>query len=251
MIKSDIINDSNFIFPEVTMEKKVIYVIDDEIHILELIRYNLANEGYIVKTFEDSDALYEGLRERIPDLIFLDIMLNGENGFDICKKIRANEKTRTVPVIFLTARSDEFDKVLGLELGADDYITKPFSLRELAARVKALMRRAEHNISEDPGKEGKIIKIKDIELDTERREVKKQGGVLQMTYKEFELLKLLMENKGKVIPREVLLNNVWGYDFFGESRTIDVHIRSLRKILGDQNEQYIETSRGTGYRFKD
>lgn len=233
------------------MEKKDIYVVDDENNILELISYNLKIEGFNVKTFEASGELFAAIDNTIPDLIILDIMLSEESGLDICRKLKSNDRTSNVPIIFLTAKGEEFDKVLGLELGADDYITKPFSVRELVARVKAVLRRTENNSKGSDFSEGQKIVIKDIELDNERREVKKGGELLQLTLKEFELLKILMENKGKVLPRDYLLNNVWGYDFVGESRTIDVHIRSLRKLLGDENETYIETSRGIGYRFKD
>ncbi len=176
-------------------------------------------------------------------------MLPGMDGLEVCRQLRQNSKSSGIPIILLTAKSEEFDKVLGLELGADDYITKPFSVRELVARVKALFRRI--NISVSP--ETDIIKQGAITIDCNRREVYKEDKLIDMPLKEFELLKLLILNKGKVLSREVLLEKVWGFDYYGETRTVDVHIRYLRQKIedDDSNPLYIETVRGIGYKFSD
>lgn len=228
------------------MMEKVIYVVDDELHIRELISYNLTKEGYRVRAFEDAEGFENAVVNKVPDLAILDIMLPNKNGLDICKTLRGEKKTAKLPVIMLTAKNEEFDKVLGLEIGADDYITKPFSVRELGARVKALLRRSSQDVNEAP----KVIEVRDITVDIDSREVLKNKEIVILTFKEFELLKLLMQNKGKVLSRETLLNTIWGYDYLGETRTVDVHIRNLRKALKDFDEDYIETSRGSGYRFK-
>ena len=231
------------------MSKELIFAVEDEIHIQQLIKYNLEANGYKVLTFESGESLLKECEDTIPDLFILDIMLPGIDGLDVCRQLRQNVRTKNVPVIMLTAKSEEFDKVLGLELGADDYITKPFSVREFVARVKALFRR----VNSSSPVETEIIKHGDICIDCTRREVYKGGTLLEMTLKEFELLKLLILNKGKVLSREMLLEKIWGFDYYGETRTVDVHIRYLRQKIeyDDSNPFYIETIRGIGYRFND
>ncbi len=231
------------------MSKELIFAVEDELHIQQLIKYNLESNGYRVMTFESGENLLRESKNAIPDLFILDIMLPGIDGLDVCRQLRQNMRTKSVPVIILTAKNEEFDKILGLELGADDYITKPFSVRELVARVKALFRR----INNSPGDESEIITHGDISIDFTRREVYKNGKLLDMPLKEFELLKLLILNKGKVLSRDIILEKIWGFDYYGETRTVDVHIRYIRQKIenDDSSPIYIETIRGIGYRFKD
>ncbi len=227
----------------------LIYIVEDEKHIQELVAFNLEERGYAVERFENGERMLIECDKRRPDLFILDIMLPGIDGLEICRRIKMNPDQRLIPIIMLTARGEEFDRVLGLELGADDYITKPFSIRELIARVKAVLRRQEvsSEINSDVIKAGKIL------IDFSRREVYKEEQIIEMTFKEFELLKLLITNKGKVLPRDTLLEKIWGYDYYGETRTVDVHIRYLRQKIEDDgnNPVYIETIRGIGYRFSD
>lgn len=235
------------------MGKQRILVIEDETNIQELLKYNLEKNGYIVTVSDNgTDGLEEAI-SNVPDLILLDLMLPGLDGLEVCKRLRMEKKTKKIPIFMLTAKSEEFDKVLGLELGADDYITKPFSIKELIARVRAAMRRISEDGNEraDENENSKILKIKDIEIDCEKYEVRKNGEKIVFTLKEFELLKILVENKGKVLTREFLLDKIWGYDYIGESRTVDVHIRHVRQKINDneESEQMIETIRGVGYRF--
>lgn len=227
------------------MADKVL-IIDDEEHIVELIRYNLEASGYV--TVEAYNGI-EGLKlakQEMPDLVLLDLMLPGIDGLEVCKRLRSDDKLKNIPIIMLTAKSEEIDKILGLELGADDYITKPFSVRELNARVKALLRRT--NTQEV---ENETFSFHDVEIDYFKHEVKKGGGKIDLTLKEFELLDILVKNKGKVLTRDLLLDKIWGYEYVGETRTVDVHIRHLRQKLeeDDRNPRYIETVRGIGYRF--
>lgn len=231
------------------MPKELIFAVEDEMHIQQLIKYNLEAAGYRVITFESGENLLKEVNNTVPDLFILDLMLPGIDGLEICRQLRQNPRTKTVPVIMLTAKSEEFDKVLGLELGADDYMTKPFSVRELVARVKAMFRRI-GNIS--PA-ESEIITFGDITIDCTRREVTKGSELIELPLKEFELLKLLIVNKGKVLSRDLLLEKIWGFDYYGETRTVDVHIRYLRQKIedDDSNPVYIETIRGIGYRFND
>lgn len=231
------------------MSKELIFAVEDESHIQQLIKYNLEATGYRVVTFESGESLLNECKNTIPDLFLLDIMLPGMDGLEVCRQLRQNQRSKNIPIIMLTAKSEEFDKVLGLELGADDYITKPFSVRELCARVKALLRRANTVTSED----SEIVKHGDISIDCTRREVTKEGQLIELPLKEFELLKMLIVNKGKVLPRELLLEKIWGFDYYGETRTVDVHIRYLRQKIedDDNNPIYIETVRGIGYRFND
>lgn len=230
-----------------------ILVVEDESNIQELIKYNLEKNGYKVILADNGTAGLNEALSNVPDLILLDLMLPGLDGLEVCKRLRADKRTRRVPIFMLTAKSEELDKVLGLELGADDYITKPFSIKELVARIRAALRRVEEDRDEgSQAVEGsKLIKVKDIEIDSEKYEVKKNGEKLSLTLKEFELLKMLVENRGKVLTRDFLLDKIWGYDYVGETRTVDVHIRHVRQKLKDEEgcNPLIETIRGVGYRF--
>ena len=231
------------------MSKELIFAVEDEVHIQQLVKYNLESSGYRVITFDSGENLLNEVKTTVPDLFILDIMLPGIDGLEICRQLRSNSKTKNVPIIMLTARNEEFDKVLGLELGADDYIAKPFSVRELVARVKAIFRR----INTTAPVESENIQHGDITIDFSRHEVYKKGQLLEMPLKEFELLRMLILNKGKVLSRELLLDKIWGFDYYGETRTVDVHIRYLRQKIedDDSNPVYIETIRGIGYRFTD
>lgn len=231
------------------MSRELIFSVEDEVHIQQLIKYNLEAAGYRVATFESGEQLLQECKHTSPDLFILDLMLPGMDGLEVCRSLRQNPTTKNIPIIMLTAKSEEFDKVLGLEMGADDYITKPFSVRELVARVKAMFRR----VNIPSSQENDVIKYGDITIDCSRREVYKKDVLLDMPLKEFELLKLLVLNKGKVMSREMLLEKIWGFDYYGETRTVDVHIRYLRQKIedDDSNPVYIETVRGIGYRFND
>ncbi len=227
--------------------KRRIYLVEDETHIQELVKYNLEADGYSVSAFVEGEDMLCHCESIIPDMFILDLMLPGIDGYEILKRIRQNNILKNLPVIMLTAKSEELDKVLGLELGADDYITKPFSIRELTARVKSLFRRADIP-SASPTV---IINAGDISINTERHEVYNGEKRLDLTLKEYELLKILLQNRGKVLSRDLLLEKVWGFDYFGETRTVDVHIRYLRQKIekDDSKPEYIETVRGVGYRF--
>ncbi|MDZ5254216.1 response regulator transcription factor [Clostridium sp. LIBA-8841] len=227
------------------MTNKKVLIVDDEEHIRELIKFNLKKEGYDTAVAVNGTEALKIIKESKFDLILLDLMLPEIDGLEVCKEIRRNEETADIPVMMITAKGEEFDKVLGLELGADDYITKPFSIRELMARIKALLRRS--NVK----KEENITKFGDIVVNFQTREVTKESKNVELTLKEFELLKLLIKNKGNILTRELLLDKIWGYEYIGETRTVDVHIRHLRKKIesDDKNPQYIQTIRGVGYKF--
>ncbi|EOU1109655.1 response regulator [Clostridium perfringens] len=227
------------------MTNKKVLIVDDEEHIRELIKFNLKKEGYDIEVAINGVEALNIIREIKFDLILLDLMLPEIDGLEVCKEIRRNEETSDIPVMMITAKGEEFDKVLGLELGADDYITKPFSIRELMARVKALLRRSNFK------KEENIIKFGDVVVNFKTREVIKGTQNVELTLKEFELLKLLIKNKDNILTRELLLDKIWGYEYIGETRTVDVHIRHLRKKIesDDKNPQYIQTIRGVGYKF--
>lgn len=230
------------------MAQKKILVVDDEEHILELIKFNLEKNGFEVTTRDNGEDCILFLKDNSVDLVVLDLMLPGIDGLEVCKKIRGIDGLSKLPIIMLTARSEETDRILGLELGADDYMAKPFSVRELLARIKAVLRRTE---DQQPTVKNPLLKVKDLVMDPEKHEVTIGSDKIDLTLKEFELLKILIENRGKVLSRNLLLDEVWGYDYFGETRTVDVHIRHLRKKIGDdETGEYIETIRGVGYKMK-
>ena len=221
---------------------KKILIIEDELNIYELIKFNLETHGFEVDGVQDGGEAIAKILEVLPDLIILDLMLPGKDGISICREIRANNVISYIPIIMLTAKSEEFDKVLGLEIGADDYITKPFGVKELCARVKAVLRRTEILLS----KEDEAIVVGDLQIDPKAFEVYQNGEKLALTLKEYELLVFLAKH------RDQLLDQIWGFDYYGETRTVDVHIRYLRKKIEEQSEdgkKYIETVRGVGYRF--
>ena len=225
------------------MKDDKILIVDDEEHIIELIKFNLENAGYETLTATNGIDALRIIREESPRLILLDIMLPGMDGYDICKEIRKDNIIANIPVIMITAKGEEVDKILGLELGADDYITKPFSIRELIARVKALIRRTGTSMPDHN------YKFSNISIDF--NEILKDDTKIDLTLKEFELLEILIKNKGRVMTRDFLLDKIWGYEYIGETRTVDVHIRHLRQKVedDDKNPKYIETVRGIGYRF--
>ncbi len=218
----------------------LIYLVEDDNSIRELVAYTLQSTGFQAEGFDRPSAFWYALESRLPDLVLLDLMLPEEDGISILKKLRQNPETKKMPIILLTAKSSEYDKVMGLENGADDYVAKPFSMMELLARVKALLRRVEKD--EDRG-----LVLGNLSVNKDKHEVSVNGMSVTLTLKEFDLLCLLLENKGRVLTRDQLLNSIWGYEFDGENRTVDVHIRTLRQKLGECGE-YIETVRGVGYK---
>jgi two-component system, OmpR family, response regulator len=229
------------------MADKVL-IVEDDTNLLEAIKYNLRKDGYYVVISSDGEMALEVARKEKPNVIILDIMLPKINGFEVCRILR---KEMTVPILMLTAKVDETDKIVGLEIGADDYMTKPFSMRELMARISAMLRRAK--MTEQPTTErATSIKIGDIEVDIARHQAALSGTALELSPKEFDLLAFLVKNKGLVFSREQLLEKVWGYDFAGDTRTVDVHIRWLRqKIEADASHpQCLLTIRGTGYKLE-
>ena len=221
----------------------LIYILEDDRNIREIEELALNNAGYQVVSFETAKEFQQKLNERIPDLLLLDLMLPDADGLELVMQLRQNVMTRSLPVIMVTAKTTELDKVRGLDSGADDYLTKPFSVMELISRVKALLRRSMKGLNE------RIITIGEISLDVERRKVTIEGERCELTYKEYELLKLLMNNAGIVTPREEILEKVWETDFEGESRTIDMHIKTLRQKLGNSANR-IKTVRNVGYLFE-
>lgn len=227
-----------------------ILVVDDEKPIADILRFNLKKEGYEVEVANDGLEAIVKAEEFCPDLILLDIMLPKIDGFQVCKKLR--EKIQT-PIIMLTAKEEEVDKVLGLELGADDYITKPFSVRELLARVKANLRRVSFGAtSKDDKSSSQIIFSDHLAIDLNKYEVKKRNEIIELTLREFELLKFLSSQANQVFTREALLEEVWGYEYYGDVRTVDVTVRRLREKIEDDssNPKYIMTKRGVGYYFR-
>lgn len=226
------------------MSKKTVLVIEDEKNIQELLKFNLEEEGYRVVCASTGDRGLEAAGREKPDLILLDVMLPGVSGTDILKSLRAQARTAAVPVLMLTARSQESDKVLGLELGADDYVTKPFSPRELCARVKALLRRAQ------PAPSTAVLKTGALQMDCERHVVTLKGKPIELTHKEFNLLRVLLESRGRLLTRDRLLDLVWGYTAAEqiETRTVDMHIGQLRKKLKDEADRIV-TVKNEGYRL--
>lgn len=219
----------------------MIYLLEDDGGIRNFVLYALNNSGFEAVGFELPSEFYKAMKAEIPDLLLLDIMLPEEDGLSILRKLRNDTKTKKLPIILLTAKGTEFDKVTGLDSGADDYITKPFGTMELISRIKALLRRT------DVEKTSETLKLGGIFLIPDKRQVLIGNTNINLTLKEYELLYTLIKNKGKVFTRDELLSKVWGYDFSGESRTVDVHIRTLRSKLGEKGE-LIETIRGVGYK---
>ena len=223
-----------------------ILIVDDEKNIVDILRFNLEKEGYsIIEAYDGETGLELAMNEN-PDLVLLDLMLPKMDGFTVCRKIR---ESSGVPIIMLTAKEEEVDKVLGLELGADDYITKPFSQRELMARIKANLRRISMNDS--TGSSGNVIKCGDLTIDVDRYEVKRNDTVIELTLREFELVRFLAANKGQIFSRENLLEKVWGYEYYGDVRTVDVTVRRVREKLEPEpgSAKYLLTKRGVGYYF--
>lgn len=242
------------------MVRKIL-VVDDEAVLVETIAYNLEQAGYRVVTASDGNSALEAARSESPDLILLDIMLPGIDGLEVCRQLRKESSTATTPIVMLTAKSDEIDKVVGLEVGADDYVTKPFGRRELLARVRALLRRVDYPASEDhrPSDLAQEVRPPNRELvagplsiDLAGRRVNCRGQEMELQPKQFELLTYLVRNRGTVLTRDQLLHNVWGYDYAGDTRTVDVHVRWLREKLEEDpaNPKLIQTVRGVGYVFR-
>lgn len=221
----------------------MIYCVEDEKNIRELLVYTLRSTGFQARGMESGEELFVELGKELPELILLDIMMPGEDGYKILEKLKRLPEVRDIPVIMVTAKGAEFDKVKGLDMGADDYITKPFGMMEFVSRVKAVLRRGAPK-SQDALVHGPV------EIRIGRHEVLENGRKVELTLKEFELLRYLMENKGMVLSRDQLLTRIWGYDFDGETRTVDVHVRTLRQKLGTSGS-CIETVRGVGYRMGD
>lgn len=222
----------------------MIFCVEDDSNIRELVVYTLESTGFKARGFEEGKSFLEALALETPELILLDIMLPGMDGMELLRKLKGSAKTREIPVIMVTAKGAEYDKVMGLDAGADDYVTKPFGMMELVSRVKAVLRRSN---KENPQREDTIV-VGEIEIDTKKHEVTVEGEVINLTLKEYELLKRLMKNTNIVLTRDQLLEDIWGYDFDGETRTVDVHVRTLRQKLGSAGE-HIETVRGVGYRM--
>ncbi len=222
----------------------MIYLVEDDNSIRDLVVYTLETSGLPSRGFACAAEFWEAMEKETPSLVLLDIMLPDEDGLSILKKLRRSSQAARLPVIMLTARGTEYDKVVGLNEGADDYIPKPFGMMELVARVRALLRRAESGQAEKTT----VFRIGDIMLDPKKHVVKVKDETVTLTYKEFELLQLLMENEGNVLTREQIMGKIWGYDFDGETRTVDVHVRSLRMKLGTAGDR-IETVRGVGYKI--
>lgn len=220
----------------------MIYVLEDDNSIREFVVYTLCHMDLQAKGFEKPSLFWEAMEEELPELLLLDIMLPEEDGLTILKKIRKTEKYKNLPIIMLTAKNSEYDKVLGLDTGADDYVAKPFGIMELVARIKALLRRSDKKMQEEALVAGNIT------VYPEKHKVIVHNEEVILTLKEYELLLLLLQNKGRVLNRDQLLNKIWGYEFDGESRTVDVHVRTLRSKLGETGN-IIETVRGVGYRI--
>jgi len=223
---------------------KKILVVDDEPTLVATLKYNLERDGFEVVTADDGASALNLARSHRPDLVLLDLMLPGLDGFEVCRILRRETQA---PILMLTAKGDEIDKVVGLELGADDYVTKPFSMRELIARVRALLRRADIR----PDGEREVLNSGDLSVDLAKREAARSGQAVPLKPKEFELLAFLMQNRRRAFTREQLLNQIWGYDFAGDTRTVDVHVSWLRQKIEDEPQKpaRIVTVRGVGYRF--
>ena len=227
-----------------------VLVVEDEKSFVEALKVGLEREGFDVKVAEDGLMALELFRTFKPDLILLDVMLPKISGLDVCKEIRTESK---VPIIMVTAKSEEIDTVVGLEVGADDYVTKPYRLREVVARMRSLLRRSNWSDETEAISEGRVITVSDIQIDIDKYEVKVRNEILDFPLKEFELLLLLLENAGRVLTRDVLIDRVWGFDYVGDTKTLDVHIKRLRsKVEKDPSKPMsIITVRGVGYKFVD
>ena len=227
---------------------RTILIVEDDRALIDILKYNLNKEGYHVVTAFDGGQALDVARKNRPDIILLDVMLPVIDGFEVCRILR---KEMTVPILMLTAKDSEIDKIVGLEIGADDYLTKPFSMRELLARIRAMLRRSDM-LESKPPKEDISIRVGELEIDKGRRQVSVGGRVTELTKMEFDLLLFLAENKGIVFGREKLLDKVWGYDYQGETRTVDVHIRWLREKIeaNPGNPSYLITVRGAGYKLE-
>ncbi len=219
----------------------MIYLIEDDKSNRELVLYTLQSTGYEAVGFESGEAFWEAIEKGLPELVLLDMMLPGEDGLSILKKLRSSQKTNNIPVIFLTAKGSEYDRVLGLDSGADDYISKPFGMMELVSRIRAVLRRTQQVKRMEHRHRDLVVNVTD-------RTVKAEGKPVVLTLKEFDLLCYLLDSKGVVLTRDAILNRVWGYGFDGETRTVDVHVRTLRQKLGSCG-RYIETIRGVGYKI--
>ena len=228
------------------MSNKIL-VVDDDLNICELLKLYLENEGYTAYVANDGQAAVDMFNEKSPDLVLLDIMLPKMDGWQVCREIR---KTSSVPIIMLTAKGETFDKVLGLELGADDYVTKPFDSKEVMARIKAVLRRAKGE-SENSASEKKIVKYDKLEINIENYELKVDGKVIDTPPKELELIYHFASNPNRVYTRDQLLDEVWGFDYYGDSRTVDVHVKRLReKLEGASDKWSLKTVWGVGYKFE-
>jgi len=224
---------------------KSILIVEDETDIMNLIAWHLGNDGYTTFQAPDGQKGLELAEEKLPDLILLDLILPGMDGLEVCKSLHQNPSTKSIPVVMLTARGEEVDRIVGFELGADDYIVKPFSPRELILRIRAILRRHEKEAPEEG-----LLKYEDLHIDPESYRVWLKGEEITLTVTEFNLLMELLQNQGRVRTRDQLLDRVWGYQFDGYARTVDTHIRRLRQKIGPY-AQAIETVRGIGYRFKE
>jgi DNA-binding response OmpR family regulator len=229
-----------------------ILVVDDEAILVETIAYNLEQAGYQVITVADGNSALESAHREKPDLIILDIMLPGMDGLEVCRQLRREQDTAAMPILMLTARGDEIDKVVGLEVGADDYVTKPFGRRELLARIRTLLRRTDGSQQATPSPPSNLLRAGPLVIDTAGRRVNCRGQDMELQPKQFELLVHLVRNRGTVLNRNQLLSSVWGYDYEGDTRTVDVHIRWLREKLEEDpaNPKLIQTVRGVGYVFR-
>ena len=225
----------------------LIYVVDDEMNIRKLVAFGLRDAGFETAEFSDGESLLKGMNRKKPDAIILDWMMPGMDGLEVCRRLREEKAWRKIPVLMLTAKGEEIDKVVGLEMGADDYVTKPFGIKELCARVRAILRR----VNDAKENEEEVLEEGGLSVDISRHTVKKDGTVIELTAKEFDLLCILMQNTGKVLTREILLDKVWGVEYFGDTRTVDVHMRYLRQKIEENPDspQYLITVRGVGYKF--
>ncbi len=226
---------------DIYMER--IYVIEDDESIRELLKVALEGFGYQLSAYEAAEPALLDMKEDKPDLVLFDVMLPGMDGLSAIKLLRQDAQLKNVPVICLTAKDKELDKVMGLDVGADDYITKPFGVLELAARIRSLLRRSSREDSPD------IIRFMTLVINPATREVRNNGALVELTYKEYELLLYLIEHNNRVVTRDELLNHIWGYEYDGETRTLDIHIRTLRQKLGNIGAECIRTVRSVGYRF--